>query len=659
MSSTTLGCGSRTEKARLCNAIKKLQKENAKLARARGRMLQQIASGTKTSSAPHSPKALELFAEVNRRHCDRLQQQYTRHEILSNMVSNNNVPESRRRYTVAVLSFAMIIASISLTSYKTMRNFLYLPSPSYLYRLFKPEIEKLKGMITNFQELEVYLDYLSEKLGESKENITKYGGILAVDAVSLRPHVVVTKDGFVNGVINSEHVDKEMFEELEKSFLEYERFIKKIRNKTITDSFVYYFQPLDSGSRCFTVFLEPSTQGKATGTQIDRLESLALVLEEKGFPVVGFGFDGDSTYARLHKEFFDTYFVNCSQDAQFENFSTVSGRLIISDPLHLLKRARYRLLSSSVHGDFENRTESIIEIDKLQAQLDLPSVVFSNEKYTKMHDSLATQLFSFRTLASLLKNKNYTALTYFLPLCLLCGSLEEESLSVDERFSFLQVGFFYMLSYYSMSLEHGGPLRQKKHRGNTHVCAFDSTFVREYCNTVMSILKVLSDMNGTIALNRLGSNPVEHLFGLLRMKSHSVHTWDKMLQVMAKTTLQQNLLRDIGPDEPIDKRLSYFAVNVINNPSRLKTVLDGEPRDIAFVLDLVFNLPITIRDLMVWDGFSMFDLQIEIFENFRSKVLQASKRCQQRNGRTITSTRIALHAGTQIQSRLSDRTLTK
>ena len=127
----------------------------------------------------------------------------------------------------------------------------------------------------------------------------------------------------------------------------------------------------------------------------------------------------------------------------------------------------------------------------------------------------------------------------------------------------------------------------------------------------------------------------------------------------ARNEVEHNNNNNIGPDEPIDKRLSYFAVNVINNPSRLKTVLDGEPRDIAFVLDLVFNLPITIRDLMVWDGFSMFDLQIEIFENFRSKVLQASKRCQQRNGRTITSTRIALHAGTQIQSRLSDRTLVK
>lgn len=650
---------SRTEKARLVHQIKLVQKENAKLARSRGRLLQQMASQTPTSSAPQSPKISQLFAEVNKRHSAQLEQNRARHDILANMVSNSAVSESRRRYTVVVLTFAMLIASISLTSYKTMRDFLYLPSPSYLYRFFKPEIEKLKGMVTNLEEAELYLEFLSQQLGKSKENITKYGGLLSVDAISLRPHVVVTKDGFVNGVIDNEPVDKERFEELQKSILEYENFIKQIRNKTITDSFVYYFQPVNSGSRCFTVFVEPSTQGKATGNQIDRLESLAQLLDTKGFPVVGFGFDGDSTYTRLHKEFFDTYFNVCLNDVQFQNFSSVSGRVIVSDPLHLLKRARYRLLSSTVHGDFENRTDSVIRIDQLQKQLDLPSVVFSNEKYTKMHDSLATQLFSFRTLASLLNKKNYTELSYFLPMCLLCASLQEENLSVDERFSFLQVGFYFMLSYYSMSLEHVGPLRQKRHRNNSHVCAFDSNFVREYCNTVFSILKVLNGVNGSVGLNRLGSNPVEHLFGLIRMKSHSVHTWDKLLRVMAKTTLQQNILRDIGPNQPVDKRLSYFAVEVDNDPSRLKNVLGGDPRDIAFVLHLIFRLPITVRNLLVWDVFTIFDLQLDIFENFRLQVLAAAKRCEQGKGSIITSSQVALHSGAQIQSRLADKTLLK
>ena len=161
MSSATASPASRTEKACLVHQLKLVQKENAKLARSRGRILQKMTSQSDTSSVPLSPKVAELFAEVNRRHCDQLQQNCARHNILANVVSKSTVPESKGRYTVAVLTFAMLIASISLTGYKTMRNFLHLPSASYLYRIFKLGIRKLKGMITNFEEVELHLEYVS------------------------------------------------------------------------------------------------------------------------------------------------------------------------------------------------------------------------------------------------------------------------------------------------------------------------------------------------------------------------------------------------------------------------------------------------------------------------------------------------------------------
>ena len=46
-----------------------------------------------------------------------------------------------------------------------------------------------------------------------------------------------------------------------------------------------------------------------------------------------------------------------------------------------------------------------------------------------------------------------------------------------------------------------------------------------FCNTALSILKILDTVNDTINLNRLGSNPVEHIFGLLRMKSLYKHSF--------------------------------------------------------------------------------------------------------------------------------------
>lgn len=65
-----------------------------------------------------------------------------------------------------------------------------------------------------------------------------------------------------------------------------------MKNKTITDSFVYYYQPLANGVThyvpCQTILIDPSTQEKTTPKEVDMLGSVASVLDELGFPVKGF-----------------------------------------------------------------------------------------------------------------------------------------------------------------------------------------------------------------------------------------------------------------------------------------------------------------------------------------------------------------------------------
>ena len=58
-----------------------------------------------------------------------------------------------------------------------------------------------------------------------------------------------------------------------------------------------------------------------------------------------------------------------------------------------------------------------------------------------MQDDLAVRLFSMQSLASLFENRNYSALAYFLPICLLCASLAEPSLRVEDKVSMLELGF--------------------------------------------------------------------------------------------------------------------------------------------------------------------------------------------------------------------------
>lgn len=463
----------RTEKARIFRQLWQERREKAKLARSRGRVLQKLST-----SAPTSPKSSRSVSHVCEEKCDSLAQRVRMLAILDDMTRNSSVAPSGRRYATTTLIFAIAVATTSFTCYQLLGRFLFLPSYSMLFRYFRPQMMQVESYVTNIDKLPLYLQMISEQMGNEKERITKHGGIIAVDAISLRPHVFVTENGLVQGVLEHPALNTSEMRAMRESYEAYERYVASMKNKTITDSFVYQYQPLYARGTCFTVLVEPSTQGKATGVQVDKLAELSEILEENGFPVEGFAFDGDSTYSQLHSVFFNHYQRQVIQDASFRNFSLINATSIVSDPLHLLKRARYRILKSKVHGSFENSTDSLISVERLQRQLDLPSVVFCNEPYTKMHDELATRLFSLSTLSSLFQGDNLTELTYFVPMCLLSASLQEAELKLEERVSLLEVGFYYMMSYYGMLSGNPIPLTQRKRKGNDHLCPFDLAFVR-------------------------------------------------------------------------------------------------------------------------------------------------------------------------------------
>ena len=63
-------------------------------------------------------------------HSDKLKQREISGEIISNMMSNFSVSGSRRRYTLSVLCFAMVLATTSYVAYNYARHYLVLPSYS-------------------------------------------------------------------------------------------------------------------------------------------------------------------------------------------------------------------------------------------------------------------------------------------------------------------------------------------------------------------------------------------------------------------------------------------------------------------------------------------------------------------------------------------------
>jgi hypothetical protein len=129
---------------------------------------------------------------------------------------------------------------------------------------------------------------------------------------------------------------------------------------------------------------------------VGKLEEIAEILHLKRFRIIGYACDGDSCPHRLHSELQQRWNIETSEEATPNViFNTRARRLIITDPLHILKRIRYRygFLSGPFRiGVGHDQTEFCI--DDVQDKLPLPPIVFNNSRITRMHDSLALELFS-------------------------------------------------------------------------------------------------------------------------------------------------------------------------------------------------------------------------------------------------------------------------
>ena len=78
---------------------------------------------------------------------------------------------------------------------------------------------------------------------------------------------------------------------------------------------------MNSTLRSFVYYIHPSTQGKATDREVELLKKITKKLELEDIEIIGFGFDGDTTYSALHKTYFDEYYKMVKTNNNFYNFN--------------------------------------------------------------------------------------------------------------------------------------------------------------------------------------------------------------------------------------------------------------------------------------------------------------------------------------------------
>jgi hypothetical protein len=111
-----------------------------------------------------------------------------------------------------------------------------------------------------------------------------------------------------------------------------------------------------------------------------------------------------------------------------------------------------------------------------------------------------------------------------------------------------------------------------------------------YMNTVIFLYHITSRKRA-VAFNRLGTHPIENLFGYVRIKSHFAHTWPKFLMSVARAIFIDDVVTRNNMKPPIRREFSIAGVKILSESQHATMAIslpDDFPR--VFVGRLIDHL---------------------------------------------------------------------
>jgi hypothetical protein len=294
--------------------------------------------------------------------------------------------------------------------------------------------------------------------------------------------------------------------------------------------------------------------------------------------VVSVASDGDRSYLRHQNEIFLRYSMMlggsldeicdyCRGSSFFcPDISPQSKFWWIGDLLHILKCQRCRL-----QNDLYLMPGEVFNCVTLNKKLHLRHSLTDFKGVNKMNDVYAVELFSVKNLIILLQEKdcNLREIEYMTPFVLWYYAVSVTDLSRDTRLSLLKLVFRIFKKWSMQRFDENGVVKRMyvakdeentdSKTGRKKVFLAENQDLMRYLNTVILLYFVIKNCEN-VALNRIGTHPVENYFGLIRVASHFDHTWDRFMSVAAKASLTSDLLKANGIKSPVRRDFSVAGV---------------------------------------------------------------------------------------------------
>ena len=511
-----------------------------------------------------------------------------RNEILLDLIKHDQNNSEKDNYNMETMDLALQMYSLCPKAYALLAKKLPFPAPRKIESISNQSISDIPEKLLNIEEVNNTVNIWKDKYHIPKTiNIS---ACLSVDAIYFKPDGKIKSDNSFEGFAFPD----ELLEKLPKNAFNYflknpeslNFFINANWNKIIKAAFVFRVQPYNVDFKPFVIYIKPASNGKSNNEIIKLLHTIRWELKKRRIIIKSYAFDGDNAYRDLHFMYFESYISKVLITNKIKIKSSKKLR-IVSDFYHIIKRLRYRLLSSIIHIGFDIENP-FIDIVKLREILNnMGEVVWNNELYTKMHDSLPLELFKAENLIRLIQNKYFEASAYWFPIVFANIGMNTKNLGFNLRCFILKCAFFFLVYYWDCWGKNDGKLRQKKYNDCLDVTFYSKSLLIEFANLLHSNIQLMNN-EINFGVSRNGTEPLEHKFGISRIKSKNVNTLTRFIHVISSmqsfdSELTYKQLRNFNEDvEKIKGRTA--SPNVIVNKcdiDKMNIDLPFSPENVA------------------------------------------------------------------------------
>jgi hypothetical protein len=248
------------------------------------------------------------------------------------------------------------------------------------------------------------------------------------------------------------------------------------------------------------------------------LQELKLICGREWITIGDFATDGGSGYDPLHEtqtRWYVDYFEKDPMEMHHRQYYHA-----ISDILHILKRARYRMLKQlPMVGDLRQDSPELSLGSFIHSIRDnLPAMVFSDEPVTKMCHSLPVVLFRFEILVKLYEALEFTWVAYFFPCVLLNEAMSHKEVDTDDRVGWFHIAYICLMKilvpYGTEPTGHGAkPFGRKNTESTDGRLFFDRKLLVHTTNSIVGIVYEIKRAKEPISLQRISTVPLEKKFG--------------------------------------------------------------------------------------------------------------------------------------------------